>query len=152
MAEERKGRFSLLRETLNHIVLRILAEGPKHGYEIMNLVEKATNGKWRPAPGTLYPLLESMEKEGLIKVERIEEERVRGGRRVVYRITDKGLKTLAEVLEEKAWFRFAFTEFLVVEGCRLLKEQGLKEEARKICERAKEALAKIQKTLEEVCA
>jgi DNA-binding PadR family transcriptional regulator len=48
-------------------VLYILELSPKNGAEIMDAMEKMSQGWWRPSPGSVYPLLESMTTEGLIK-------------------------------------------------------------------------------------
>jgi DNA-binding PadR family transcriptional regulator len=45
----------------------LLSRSPKNGAEIMDSVEQMTQGWWRPSPGSIYPLLESMDKEDLIK-------------------------------------------------------------------------------------
>jgi DNA-binding PadR family transcriptional regulator len=45
----------------------MLSRGPKNGAEIMNSIEDMTQGWWRPSPGSIYPLLESLVQEGLIK-------------------------------------------------------------------------------------
>jgi DNA-binding PadR family transcriptional regulator len=47
--------------------MSILAMAPKNGVEIMNSIEQMTQGWWRPSPGSLYPMLETLENEGLIK-------------------------------------------------------------------------------------
>ncbi len=47
-------------------VLLILSNGPKRGIDIMDSIERAAWGFWRPSPGTVYPLLKSLEKEGLV--------------------------------------------------------------------------------------
>jgi DNA-binding PadR family transcriptional regulator len=44
----------------------MLARSPKNGAEIMESIEEMSQGWWRPSPGSIYPLLESLEKEGLI--------------------------------------------------------------------------------------
>lgn len=48
-------------------VLSILSKSPKNGAEIMDDVEKMSWGGWRPSPGSIYPLLDDMSKEGLIQ-------------------------------------------------------------------------------------
>jgi DNA-binding PadR family transcriptional regulator len=48
-------------------VLYILEISPKNGAEIMDAMEGMSQGHWRPSPGSIYPLLESMSKEGTIK-------------------------------------------------------------------------------------
>lgn len=49
-------------------ILYILKGSPKSGAAIMDAMEAMSQGWWRPSPGSVYPMLESMEKEGLIKV------------------------------------------------------------------------------------
>jgi len=48
-------------------VLYVLEKGPKNGAEIMNSMESMSQGWWRPSPGSVYPMLESMVEENLIK-------------------------------------------------------------------------------------
>jgi DNA-binding PadR family transcriptional regulator len=48
-------------------VLRVIQEGPKNGIEIMDTLEEMSHGWWRPSPGSIYPLLEQLSKERLIK-------------------------------------------------------------------------------------
>lgn len=44
-----------------------LSRGPKNGVEIMDEIEAFTMGWWRPSPGSVYPLLEELVREGLIR-------------------------------------------------------------------------------------
>jgi len=69
-----------IRGGLRFAMLSSLRERPMNGAELMDRVDKMTLGWWRPSPGSIYPLLESLEKEGLIK-------RGADGR---YQITDDG--------------------------------------------------------------
>jgi len=55
------------RRGLRMWVLSMLAAGPKNGVEIMKEVETLTRGWWRPSPGSVYPLLESLSEEGLVR-------------------------------------------------------------------------------------
>ena len=48
-------------------VVSILAASPKNGVELMDEMEKMTQGWWRPSPGSVYPLLEQLTKEGMVK-------------------------------------------------------------------------------------
>ena len=57
------GRRGLLRPW----ILSILGKSPKNGAEIMDDIERMSWGGWRPSPGSVYPLLEEMSTEGLIK-------------------------------------------------------------------------------------
>lgn len=61
---------------------------PNHGYGIVQLVEKLTNGEIHLAPGTMYGSLSKMEKDGLIRfVNEVE-------KRKIYEITDLGNEVL----------------------------------------------------------
>jgi DNA-binding PadR family transcriptional regulator len=48
-------------------ILRILQRSPKNGAEIMDEIENMSQGWWRPSPGSIYPMLEEMVQDGLIK-------------------------------------------------------------------------------------
>jgi len=48
-------------------VLRLLAERPMHGYELIGELEERTGGRWRPSPGSVYPTLAQLEDEGLVQ-------------------------------------------------------------------------------------
>ena len=52
---------------LRYIVLYILRESPKNGAEIMTETERSSMGFWRPSPGSIYPLLNSLAEEDLVK-------------------------------------------------------------------------------------
>lgn len=47
-------------------VLHLLERGPMNGAELMEQVDRMTMGWWRPSPGSIYPLLEQLEKEKVI--------------------------------------------------------------------------------------
>ena len=61
---------------------------PNHGYGIVQMVEKLTEGEIRLAPGTMYGSLSKMEKDGLIKF--VSEE----DKRKIYEITELGTEVL----------------------------------------------------------
>lgn len=75
--------------------LALLAEGPRNGYQIIQEIAERSHGIWRPSPGSVYPALQQLEDEGLV---RAEEE---GGRRT-YRLTDEGQAHVAGHREELA--------------------------------------------------
>jgi hypothetical protein len=52
---------------LRNWVLMILKRAPRNGAEIMDDMDVMTQGWWRPSPGSVYPLLEEMVKEGSIR-------------------------------------------------------------------------------------
>lgn len=55
------------RRGLRVMVLSFLGSGPKNGVEIMDEVEGMTHGRWRPSPGSVYPILERLTAEGFIR-------------------------------------------------------------------------------------
>jgi DNA-binding PadR family transcriptional regulator len=63
--------------------LLLLAEEPRNGYQIMQEVEERSDGVWRPSPGSVYPALQQLEDEGLIRSEEID------GRKL-FALTDAG--------------------------------------------------------------
>jgi DNA-binding PadR family transcriptional regulator len=64
--------------------LALLAEEPKNGYQIIQAIAERSDGVWRPSPGSVYPALQQLEDEGLVRAEAGD-----GGRRA-YRLTDEG--------------------------------------------------------------
>jgi len=78
-------------EALRILVLSVIASGETHGYEIRNKITQLTCGAMKISPGTLYPLLFIMKKQGLIEVTK---EETQGRKRKVYHITPKGKKYL----------------------------------------------------------
>ena len=55
------------RRGLHAWILYVLEISPKNGAEIMDAMENMSQGLWRPSPGSVYPLLDTMTKEGSIK-------------------------------------------------------------------------------------
>ena len=52
--------------------LLLLAEGPKHGYQLIQEIGEKSEGSWTPSPGSIYPVLQQLEDEGLISFERVD--------------------------------------------------------------------------------
>jgi DNA-binding PadR family transcriptional regulator len=50
-------------------VLALLTERPMHGYEMIKEIEERTQGAWTPSAGSIYPMLQLLEEEGLIQGE-----------------------------------------------------------------------------------
>ncbi|HKO16685.1 MAG TPA: PadR family transcriptional regulator [Gemmatimonadaceae bacterium] len=75
---------------LKYVVLRLVAEKPRHGYEIIKELEDRFGGAYAPSPGTVYPTLTMLEDLGYVRA--MPEE---GGRKI-YEITEEGRKHLAE--------------------------------------------------------
>jgi len=49
------------------LIYHLLGQGPKSGAELMDEVERLSRGFWRPSPGSVYPLLEEMTRDGVLK-------------------------------------------------------------------------------------
>jgi DNA-binding PadR family transcriptional regulator len=69
-------------------LLKLLDESPRHGYDVIRLLEDRFMGLYAPSPGTIYPRLQRLEAEGLVTQSQ------EGGRKV-YQITDAGREELA---------------------------------------------------------
>jgi DNA-binding PadR family transcriptional regulator len=74
--------------------LALLAEQPMNGYQIIQEIGERSGGVWRPSPGSVYPALQQLEDEGLIRAEPGD-----GGRRG-YVLTDGGRSYVAEHPDE----------------------------------------------------
>jgi DNA-binding PadR family transcriptional regulator len=75
---------------LKYVILRLLAEKPRHGYEIIKELEERFGGAYAPSPGTVYPTLTMLEDMGFARANPEE-----GGRRI-YEITEEGRKHLSQ--------------------------------------------------------
>jgi DNA-binding PadR family transcriptional regulator len=76
-------------------LLKLLSEGPKHGYELIRLLENRFLGLYAPSAGTIYPRLQRLEAEGLVT-------HTAAGGRKVYEITDDGRAELRQRRSELA--------------------------------------------------
>ena len=85
------GRRRMRRGDIRRAILSTLREEPAHGYEVMRRLEARSGGTWRPSPGSVYPTLQMLEDEGLVRSEEQDGTRV-------YELTDAG-RTEAEVGE-----------------------------------------------------
>ena len=74
---------------MKYVILKLLREKPMHGYEVMKALEERTNGCYKPSPGTVYPTLQWLEDEGLVRAAEVEGKKV-------YEITDTGRAFLDE--------------------------------------------------------
>jgi len=91
--EARWGGPRMRRGDIRTAVLAVLTEGPGHGYDVMQNLEDKTGGAWRPSPGSIYPTLQLLEDEGLVRSTE------RDGKRV-FEITDTGRIESADRIEQ----------------------------------------------------
>lgn len=85
----RRGRM-FEQGALRVVVLRMLEEKPRHGYEIIKAVEEAFGGNYTPSPGIVYPTLTLLEEMGYARVS------AETGGKKLYEITDEGRAHLTE--------------------------------------------------------
>jgi DNA-binding PadR family transcriptional regulator len=71
------------RGDIRSAALLLLFEEPRNGYQIMQEVEERSGGLWSPSPGSVYPALQQLEDEGLIRADEID------GRKL-FTLTDSG--------------------------------------------------------------
>jgi DNA-binding PadR family transcriptional regulator len=75
---------------LRFVILKLIAEAPRHGYEIIKAIEEKVGGAYSPSPGVIYPTLTLLEELGHVSVEDA------GGGKRLYRITPSGEALLEE--------------------------------------------------------
>ena len=80
---DRRDSHRIRRGKVPDLLLAALLDGPAHGYELMDRLEAVSGGNWRPSPGSVYPLLQAFEDQGLV------ERRESQGRRI-FALTDAG--------------------------------------------------------------
>jgi len=93
---------ALLHGTLDALILKTLASGPRHGYAIAKYIEDASSDAVVVEEGSLYPALYRMERRGWLEAEWGESEL--GRRAKLYRLTPQGRKQLTA--ETAAWLQF----------------------------------------------
>jgi len=74
-------------------VLLLLAEQPRHGYEIITELVERSEGRWQPSPGSVYPVLKRLASDGLVRA------RTEGERRV-FELTDAGRRYVEDHADE----------------------------------------------------
>jgi DNA-binding PadR family transcriptional regulator len=84
----RVGRM-LAQGDLKLLALALIAEQPRHGYELIKLIEEKTSGAYSPSPGVIYPTLTFLEEAGYVTAES-------EGAKKRYTITEPGRAYLKE--------------------------------------------------------
>jgi len=74
---------------LKYVILDLIKDKPRHGYEIIRELEELSHGLYTPSPGAVYPTLQMLEEMGYATATE------RDGKKI-YTITEQGLKFLAE--------------------------------------------------------
>ena len=79
---------------LRLVLLKLIADEPRHGYDLIRAIEELTGGEYAPSPGVVYPTLTLLQDMGFI------EETEAEGQRKAYSATDAGREHLEERSEE----------------------------------------------------
>jgi DNA-binding PadR family transcriptional regulator len=90
----RRSRRMFESGELRLVLLKLIADEPRHGYDLIRAIEEMTGGEYAPSPGVVYPTLTLLQDMGLI-----EEAPVEGARRP-FQVTDEGRAHLEERAEE----------------------------------------------------
>ena len=75
-------------------VLSLLLEQPMHGYQIIREIEERSGGSWKPSPGSVYPTLQLLTDEGLVRAEE-------SGGRKTYSLTEEGRAAAGDETTER---------------------------------------------------
>ena len=74
---------------MKYVILDLIKDKPRHGYEIIRILEERSHGFYTPSPGAVYPTLQLLEELGYIEV-------AHENSKKVYAITDEGRRFLTE--------------------------------------------------------
>jgi len=99
----KEKKADLLQGTLDLLVLKALALGPRHGLGVSQRIEQVTKGAFQVKPGSLFPALHRMEEAGWLKSSWGESENNR--RAKYYRLTKAGQRRLEAEIED--WQRIS---------------------------------------------
>jgi DNA-binding PadR family transcriptional regulator len=93
----RRGRRRVFESgELRLVLLRLIADEPRHGYDLIRAIEEITHGSYAPSPGIVYPTLTMLEDMGLI-----DEVKAKGeGSRKAFALSAEGKAHLAENAEQ----------------------------------------------------
>ncbi len=97
--------------SLNFLLLMLISYTPKHGYVLVQEIEKHTEGRWRPSHSAVYKLLNDLEEDGYIASH---EDKDGERSKRVYQISEKGIAFLADTERDFESFINAFTSTLLV--------------------------------------
>ncbi|WP_373868598.1 PadR family transcriptional regulator [Sphingomonas psychrolutea] len=88
-----RGRRMFDSGELRLVLLKLIADEPRHGYDLIRQVEELTGGAYAPSPGVVYPTLTLLDDMGLIEARQAE------GAKKLFAVTDAGTAHLSEQAE-----------------------------------------------------
>ncbi|MET0182269.1 MAG: PadR family transcriptional regulator [Caulobacterales bacterium] len=86
----RRGGRVFEQGDLRLVILKLIAEKPRHGYEIIKAIEDALGGAYSPSPGVVYPTLSMLDDQGFASVQ------AEDSGKKLYAATEAGLKHLED--------------------------------------------------------
>lgn len=104
-------RAERLKGHLDALLLAVLADGPRHGYGVIEALRSGSGGRFDLPKGTIYPALHRLEQAGLVHATWSDDT---GRQRRVYELTAAGRKQLNE--ERSAWQEFSTAVVALLEG------------------------------------
>lgn len=91
----KRSRRPLAHGDLNLLILSLIQETPRHGYDLITQIETRTSGAYKPSPGVMYPALEVLQDMGLAEV-------ALSGAKKIFHITKDGTATLTAKADDLA--------------------------------------------------
>jgi DNA-binding PadR family transcriptional regulator len=148
---QKQKRTTSMELRARYLVLLLLAEGPKTGYELIKRIRSLLSDTAGISPGTLYPLLHSLEEEGLVKAR---EEPHGQRKRKVYTLTAAGTEKLLEMIQRGLDIVEASFQLHIEAARHLLAEAqspAVEEKIAEIAEKLRsleEVIQRLRRTLE----
>ncbi|MBO1512467.1 PadR family transcriptional regulator [Metabacillus bambusae] len=94
LREKIKTKFSKRRGLIQLAILQLLKEEPRHGYQVMKLLEERSDGFYTPSAGTIYPALQDLLDKGLISVDEQADKKV-------YTLNQDGVEFLSDIIHDE---------------------------------------------------
>jgi DNA-binding PadR family transcriptional regulator len=147
------GRGRARRGDVRIALLRLLAEEPRNGYQLMQAIEELSGGRWRPSPGSVYPALAQLEDEGLIRATEREGSKL-------FELTDAGREQLERAggdqapwqLDDDPGYQAVADLSVLVRQIHLAAGQVAQAGDQRQIERASETLAETRRALYRILA
>jgi DNA-binding PadR family transcriptional regulator len=120
--EQLRGQFEqkigtrMARGDVRAAVLALLADGPMHGYQIIQEIEERSGGAWKPSPGSVYPTLQLLADEGIVAAKE-------SNGRKIYSLTDEGRRLADSAKDQHAPWETPSTRDSA--GARVLAKAGI---------------------------
>jgi len=152
------GKRFFKRGDIKIVLLKLLQEQPRHGYELIKVLEEKFNGFYSPSPGSVYPTLQMLEEQELVNI-------IKEGRKKIYHLTDEGQAYLEKHQNEDPFvsrmnmfenvdldemhalrteIQSAFNEFFLI-GRQAMENPEKMEQLKKLLKKTRLELLKIAK-------